>query len=126
MDWKRNMNEQEELQWAEEYDTRIMIFQAEFKNNFCVSPMVGFCPKRFVGTRKEWDINVAPWYESESRGKIIGVFYEDFNDVESDFAKNAREDELSYLKIKKNALINERNYKLKKLSDDKRRTRILN
>ena len=48
MDWKRNMNEQEELQWAEEYDTRIVVF------------------KCFKGTRSQFDQHLDKYFKGRN------------------------------------------------------------
>jgi hypothetical protein len=103
-----------------DYDTKILVFMADFKDNFCVSPMVGFSPKRFVGTRKEWDIKVKPWYDSESRGKIIGVFTAEFTEVKSGYSEMLKFADSEYLKMQAKALKNESDYKLNNLSNGSR------
>lgn len=54
-------------------DDQIMVFTTSFANNFCVAPMVGFNPKKFIGTRKEYDLGMVKYYESEELGKVIGI-----------------------------------------------------
>ena len=60
-----NQEQIENDNFQQEYETRIMVFTTDFKNNFCFAPMVGFNPKRFVGTRKDYDAGMVKYYESD-------------------------------------------------------------
>lgn len=82
------MNPQQiENDHQQEYETRVMLFTTNFRNNFCVAPMSGFNPKRFVGTRKDYDKNMSKYYQSESYGKVIGVNSEPFIDERTEEQK---------------------------------------
>lgn len=69
------MNQQLTDEQQEEYETRIMIFATDFKNNFYVTDFEdGFCSAKFVGTQKEYDEATQKYYRNHDLGKIIGTF----------------------------------------------------
>ena len=57
----------------QEYETRVLIFTTQFKNGFVSTFENGFNPYEFKGTRKEYDIALSEFIESDSNGKVIGV-----------------------------------------------------
>ena len=62
------------LQDQQEYETRVLIFTTQFKNGFVSTFENGFNPYEFKGTRKEYDIALSEFIESDSKGKVIGTF----------------------------------------------------
>jgi len=57
----------------QEYETRVLVFTTQFKNGFVSTFENGFNPYNFKGTRKEFDIALSEFLESDSNGKVIGV-----------------------------------------------------
>ena len=57
----------------QEYETRVLVFTTQFKNGFVSTFENGFNPYNFKGTRKEFDIALSEFLESDSKGKVIGV-----------------------------------------------------
>ena len=62
-----------QLEYEQEYTTRIFIWTTDFKNNFYISDFVGgFSNQKFVGTEKQYDEATATYFRGHDRGKIIG------------------------------------------------------
>jgi len=67
------MNREQELEYQEEYETRVLVFVTDFKNGKYIANMEGgFNPRKFIGTRKDYD-KVIEFYNDHSNGKIIGT-----------------------------------------------------
>jgi hypothetical protein len=63
-----------ELEYEQEYTTRVFIWTTDFKNNFYISDMEkGFSNQKFVGTEQQYDEATATYFKGHDRGKIIGI-----------------------------------------------------
>ena len=67
------MKHLEDLQQEDEYNNRVQLFRTYFSLGTFNYPICEFDPRRYIGTRKDYDILIAPFYESEKHGKIIGM-----------------------------------------------------
>lgn len=63
-----------EIDEQQEYQTRVLVFHIEVKNNCGV-------PTKFSGTQEEFDIKFKPFFDSDTYGKIIGIEKEDLVEV---------------------------------------------
>ena len=73
------------LEEQEEYETRVLVFQTQFKNGTYTSDFInGFSAYKFVGTRKGYDDATAIFYKTKKYGKIIGTMsytFEEWNKI---------------------------------------------
>lgn len=56
----------------EEYTTRVMVFQTDFKGSYISDFEKGFSNQKFVGTREQYD-EAIKFYDNHDNGKIIGT-----------------------------------------------------
>jgi hypothetical protein len=63
----------QEIEYEQEYTNRILLFRTYFKHGTLYYPASDFNPREYTGTRKQYDILMTTFYESDTYGKIIGV-----------------------------------------------------
>jgi len=108
------LHQQEESHQQEEYETRVLVFRTDFKNDKWIGSVVGgFSPVEFVGTRKQYDEATAI-YKDHSYGKIIGTHTHTIEEWEKLKPKNnyvcpfseeaEAKSEASYQKLRKEML----------------------
>ncbi len=67
------MNKQEELEFQEEYETRVKYFKTDYSGHFWCPTGANFHPNLFKGTQKEYDDICKKYlYGHEDEFKIIG------------------------------------------------------
>jgi hypothetical protein len=72
-----------EIDHQQEYQTRILVFHIEVKNNCGV-------PTKFVGTQEEFDLKFKPFTDYDTYGKIIDIEKEDLKHKEEQIRKDVK------------------------------------